>query len=32
MLVEGEEIEFTESAVVLERLLGKLVHNLGNGS
>ncbi len=31
-LVDGDEIEFTESAIVLERLLGKLVHNLGNQS
>ncbi len=29
-LADGDEIEFTESAIVLERLLGKLVHNLGN--
>ena len=27
MLKPGEEITFTESAVILERLIGKLVHN-----
>jgi hypothetical protein len=26
-LKPGEEITFTESAVILERLIGKLVHN-----
>jgi len=29
MLKPGEEITFTESAVILERLIGKLVHNAG---
>lgn len=29
MLGSGEEITFTESAVILERLIGKLVHNAG---
>ena len=29
MLAAGEEISFTESAVILERLIGKLVHNAG---
>ncbi len=29
LLAAGEEIAFTESAVVLERLLGKVVNNLG---
>ena len=29
LLKSGDEIGFTESAVVLERLLGKLVHNVG---
>lgn len=29
MLSSGEEITFTESAVILERLIGKLVHNAG---
>ena len=33
MLQSGEEITFTESAVILERLIGKLVHNAGvNGA
>ena len=27
MLASGDEITFTESAVILERLIGKLVHN-----
>ena len=27
MLAPGEEISFTESAVILERLIGKFVHN-----
>ena len=27
MLTSGDEITFTESAVILERLIGKLVHN-----
>lgn len=30
ILGPGEEIAFTESAVVLERLIGKLVNNLGS--
>ncbi|MDG2306780.1 MAG: outer membrane lipid asymmetry maintenance protein MlaD [Candidatus Binatia bacterium] len=30
ILGDGEEIAFTESAVVLERLIGKLVNNLGS--
>jgi phospholipid/cholesterol/gamma-HCH transport system substrate-binding protein len=29
MLEGGEEITFTESAVILERLIGKMVHNAG---
>jgi phospholipid/cholesterol/gamma-HCH transport system substrate-binding protein len=29
MLGPGEEIGFTESAVILERVIGKLVHNAG---
>ena len=29
MLGPGDEISFTESAVILERLIGKLVHNAG---
>ena len=32
MLKPGDEITFTESAVILERLIGKLVHNVGDGS
>jgi phospholipid/cholesterol/gamma-HCH transport system substrate-binding protein len=32
MLQEGEEISFTESAIVLERLIGKMVDNVGSGS
>src|SRR5581483_6038801 len=31
ILKDGDEITFTESAVVLERLLGKLVHNADVG-
>jgi phospholipid/cholesterol/gamma-HCH transport system substrate-binding protein len=31
-LKSGDVIDFTESAVVLERVLGKIVHNLGGGS
>lgn len=27
LLVDGDEISFTESAVILERLIGKLIHN-----
>jgi len=29
VLKSGEDLTFTESAVILERLLGKFVHNLG---
>lgn len=29
LLATGDEIAFTESAVILERLLGKFVHNAG---
>lgn len=29
VLRDGEEIAFTESAVILERMIGKLVHNVG---
>jgi phospholipid/cholesterol/gamma-HCH transport system substrate-binding protein len=29
LLKDGEDIGFTESAVILERLLGKFVHNVG---
>lgn len=32
MLRSGEQIQFTQSAVILERLIGKLVQNLGGGS
>ena len=31
-IAPGDEIQFTQSAVVLERLIGKLVQNLGSGS
>jgi phospholipid/cholesterol/gamma-HCH transport system substrate-binding protein len=31
MLKDGDTLSFTESAVLLERLLGKLVHNVGRG-
>jgi phospholipid/cholesterol/gamma-HCH transport system substrate-binding protein len=31
-LQDGEEITFTESAVILERLIGKLVHGSAEGS
>ncbi len=31
LLADGDTITFTESAVLLERLLGKFVHNLGSG-
>jgi phospholipid/cholesterol/gamma-HCH transport system substrate-binding protein len=31
-LENGDVIDFTESAVVLERILGKIVHNLGGGN
>jgi len=29
MLQDGQEIQYTQSAVILERLIGKLVQNLG---
>jgi len=32
MLGPGEQIEFVESAVLLERLIGKLIHNADVGS
>jgi phospholipid/cholesterol/gamma-HCH transport system substrate-binding protein len=32
MLQNGDQIQFTQSAVILERLIGKLVQNLGGGS
>jgi phospholipid/cholesterol/gamma-HCH transport system substrate-binding protein len=31
-LAAGDEIQFTQSAVVIERLIGKLIQNLGSGS
>jgi phospholipid/cholesterol/gamma-HCH transport system substrate-binding protein len=31
-LRSGEPIQFTQSAVILERLIGKLIQNLGGGS
>jgi phospholipid/cholesterol/gamma-HCH transport system substrate-binding protein len=31
MLAEGGEISYTQSAVVIERLIGKFIQNLGNG-
>lgn len=31
-LHSGEPIEFTQSAVILERLIGKLIQNIGGGS
>ena len=31
-LAAGDEIQYTQSAVILERLIGKLIQNLGNGS
>jgi phospholipid/cholesterol/gamma-HCH transport system substrate-binding protein len=31
VLQPGEEIAFTESAVILERMIGRLVHNAGVG-
>ena len=30
-LVDGERIGYTESAIVLERLIGKVVHTFGSG-
>jgi phospholipid/cholesterol/gamma-HCH transport system substrate-binding protein len=34
MLKSGDQIEFVESAVILERMIGKLIHNtdVGGGS
>jgi phospholipid/cholesterol/gamma-HCH transport system substrate-binding protein len=29
LLQAGEDIGFTESAVILERLIGKFIHNVG---
>ena len=29
MLQDGDELTFTQSAIVLERLIGKLVNSLG---
>jgi phospholipid/cholesterol/gamma-HCH transport system substrate-binding protein len=31
-LVDGEQIAYTESALVLERIIGKAVHNFGGGN
>jgi phospholipid/cholesterol/gamma-HCH transport system substrate-binding protein len=31
LLRDGDEITFVESAVILERLIGKLIHNAGVG-
>jgi phospholipid/cholesterol/gamma-HCH transport system substrate-binding protein len=31
-LKAGDEIQFTQSAVILERLIGKLIQNIGSGS
>ena len=31
LLGPGDEIEFTQGAVILERLIGRVVHNLGGG-
>ena len=31
LLAEGGEISYTQSAVVIERLIGKFIQNLGNG-
>ncbi|TFH23343.1 MAG: outer membrane lipid asymmetry maintenance protein MlaD [Myxococcales bacterium] len=31
VLADGDDIEYTESAVVLERLLGKFLYNVQNG-
>jgi phospholipid/cholesterol/gamma-HCH transport system substrate-binding protein len=33
LLASGDQIEFVESAVILERMIGKLIHNadIGNG-
>jgi phospholipid/cholesterol/gamma-HCH transport system substrate-binding protein len=32
LLENGGEIQYTQSAVILERLIGKLIQNLGGGS
>jgi phospholipid/cholesterol/gamma-HCH transport system substrate-binding protein len=32
LLGPGEQIQFTQSAVILERLIGKLIQNIGGGS
>ncbi len=31
-LAAGDEIQYTQSAVILERLIGKLIQNLGSDS
>ena len=31
LLVDGDTLEFTESAIILERLIGKLIHNTSLG-
>jgi phospholipid/cholesterol/gamma-HCH transport system substrate-binding protein len=31
LLRSGEQIQFTQSAVILERLIGKLIQNIGSG-
>ena len=31
-LADGDQVQYTQSAVILERLIGKLVQNLGGGS
>ena len=30
-LADGDQVQYTQSAVILERLIGKLVQNLGGG-
>jgi phospholipid/cholesterol/gamma-HCH transport system substrate-binding protein len=32
ILHSGDQIQFTQSAVILERLIGKLIQNIGGGS
>ena len=32
ILKSGDQIEFVESAVILERMIGKLIHNANVGS
>ena len=32
LLKDGDEIDYTQSAVVLERLIGRVVQNLGSSS